>query len=455
MGVLETDYLVVGAGATGLTFTDVLVAETDADVLLVDRRDRVGGHWNDAYPFVSLHQPSITYGVPSLPLGEGRIVDGQQERATGTEVLAHLRRALDDVLLPSGRVRFLSRTDVMLDGPPRLVDLASGTTSDVIVRRKVVDATRLAGQVPATTEPSYAVAPDADWVRVGELPRRASEASSYCVIGAGKTGMDACRWLLERGVDPDAITWVRPRDMWLLDRASVQPLDEVASVLEGTALDLEALSLASSVEDLFTRLEASGRLLRLDDTVLPTGFRCAFVDTAELAQLRTVRRVIRLGHVLRVEPDRLVLEQGEAALAPGTLVIDCSARGLPALPPVPVFSADRVVVQYVRQCSPSFGAALCAWVEAHRSDVDEQNALCPPNPAPSTPLDWIRMTLVTLQAARAWRQAPDLLAWLDGCRLDIARGAADHAHEPRLQQAFALRQAHLKQAVQRAAVLLG
>ena len=65
----STDYLVVGAGASGLAFTDSLVAETDADVTLIDRRRAVGGHWVDAYPFVRLHIPSAYYGVNSLPLG--------------------------------------------------------------------------------------------------------------------------------------------------------------------------------------------------------------------------------------------------------------------------------------------------------------------------------------------------------------------------------------------------
>jgi hypothetical protein len=454
MGVLETDYLVVGAGATGLAFTDVLVAESDAEVLLVDRRPGPGGHWNDAYPFVRLHQPSITYGVPSLPLGEARVVDGQQERATGADVLAHFGRALEDVLLPSGRVRFLGGTDASLDGPPRLTDLATGTTTDVVVRRKVVDATRLSGDVPATSGPSYDVDAGSRWVRVGGLPEAASGAATYCVVGAGKTGMDACLWLLQRGVEPDAITWVRPRDMWLLDRASVQPLAEVGAVLEGASLDLEALSLATSLEDLFARLEATGRLLRLDEDVQPTGFRCAIVDAHEVARLRSLRRVVRKGHVLRVEPHRLVLEQGEVALEPGTLVVDCSARGLSTFPAEPVFTADLVVVQLVRMCSPTFSAALCAWVEAHRDDVDEQNALCPPNPPPLVPFDWVRMQVVSLEAAKAWRAAPDLLAWLEACRLNITAGALAHADDPRLQQAFLRRQAHLKPALQRAATLM-
>src|SRR3954466_10517446 len=74
MGVLETDYLVVGAGATGLAFTDALIeVEKDAAVVIVDRRYGPGGHWNDAYPFVRLHQAAACYGVNSRRLGNDRI----------------------------------------------------------------------------------------------------------------------------------------------------------------------------------------------------------------------------------------------------------------------------------------------------------------------------------------------------------------------------------------------
>jgi len=47
-GSIEVDYLVVGAGATGLAFTDALISGSDATVLMVDRRHGPGGHWNDA-----------------------------------------------------------------------------------------------------------------------------------------------------------------------------------------------------------------------------------------------------------------------------------------------------------------------------------------------------------------------------------------------------------------------
>ncbi len=66
---LSADYLVIGSGAMGMAFTDVLVTETDATVVMVDTHHRPGGHWNDAYPYVRLHQPSAFYGVNSKPLG--------------------------------------------------------------------------------------------------------------------------------------------------------------------------------------------------------------------------------------------------------------------------------------------------------------------------------------------------------------------------------------------------
>jgi cation diffusion facilitator CzcD-associated flavoprotein CzcO len=38
---------------------------------MVDRQHRSGGHWNNAYPFVRLHQPSEYYGVASRQLSHG------------------------------------------------------------------------------------------------------------------------------------------------------------------------------------------------------------------------------------------------------------------------------------------------------------------------------------------------------------------------------------------------
>src|SRR3954447_9749492 len=116
MATIETDYLGVGAGAAGMAVTDSLIGDSDADAVLVDRRHRPGGHWNSAYPFVRLHQPSAFYGVNSRVLGHDAIDTigpnaGCYERATGAEICAYLNAVLDETLLPSGRVRFYGLSD--------------------------------------------------------------------------------------------------------------------------------------------------------------------------------------------------------------------------------------------------------------------------------------------------------------------------------------------------------
>ena len=68
---IEVDYLIIGAGAMGMAFADIILTESDKTVLIVDMHQKPGGHWNDAYPFVTLHQPSAYYGVSSKELSKG------------------------------------------------------------------------------------------------------------------------------------------------------------------------------------------------------------------------------------------------------------------------------------------------------------------------------------------------------------------------------------------------
>ena len=147
MREIETDYLVVGAGASGMAFTDALIAASDAEVVMVDRRHRPGGHWNDDYSFVRLHQPSALYGVASRPLGQDRIDEsginaGFYERATAAEMCDYYGRVLDEHFLPSGQVRFFGMHDHLgndADGH-LLRSRVTGQITTVRVRRKLVDA---------------------------------------------------------------------------------------------------------------------------------------------------------------------------------------------------------------------------------------------------------------------------------------------------------------------------
>ena len=83
--------------------------------------------------------------------------------------------------------------------------------------------------------------------------------------------------------------------------------------MEGIALDAEAGAQAASIDELFERLEASGRLVRIDPSWPATMYRGTMLSARELDALRQIEDVVRLGRVRRIEADRIVLERGETA----------------------------------------------------------------------------------------------------------------------------------------------
>jgi hypothetical protein len=432
---LETDYLVIGTGATAMAFVDTLLDEQpDATVLMVDRLHRPGGHWNHAYPWVRVHQPSAWYGVASRELASGEkdkvgLNAGLYSMASGAEVLAHFDQVMQQRFLPSGRVRWLPMTDYQAgpDGTHRLASVVGGDVHTVQVRRKVVDGTHARTQVPATHPPHYTVAPGVDCIPINELATLSRPYAHYTVVGSGKTGIDACLWLLAHGAAPSRIRWLMPRDAWFLDRANLQPGLENFERNMGYSLDqFGSIVDAVTPTDLFVRLEAKGALLRLDPTVEPTAYRCCTVSRDELELLRRIADVVRLGRLQAIEPTRIVLDKGALPANPDTLYIDCSASAIQPLPGLPVFDGARINLFMLRFCQPLFSAALIAFVESHVEDDAARNALCAVVPSPEVPRDWMRMWAVSLANAARWRQHPELNAWLMKCRLNgqavMARG---------------------------------
>ncbi|MFG1608393.1 NAD(P)-binding protein [Actinoplanes sp. NPDC049265] len=459
---ISTDYLVVGAGAAGMAFADSIVTHSDADVVLVDRRHGPGGHWIDAYPFVRLHSPSAIYGVNSRPLGQDAIIPdglsaGLYEQATGAEICDYYDRVLNEQLIASGRVRFLGMHEYEADasGRHRLVSRLTGDTVDVTVNRKLVNAAYLENDIPATHTPSFQADPGVRLVPINALARLSEPPSGYTVIGAGKTGIDAVLWLLGNQVDPDRIRWIMPRDPLLLDRAGFQPLDQVPSLMDAVSREIEAIARATSMDDLVRRLETHGRMLTFDPAVPPTMWHCATVSRRELVQLRRVRDVVRLGHVRHIGSGEVTLDHGTIDSDAGQLYVDCSAGGLNRAPAKPIFEADRITVQLVRTCQPAFSAALVGFVETVREDDAAKNRLCPVNPYPRTPHDWLRGTAVTLTAARVWAENPDVQEWVDSSRLNYLKDVARHAGEPSMVEATRRQKEFLKPAVNRIPELLG
>jgi hypothetical protein len=416
---IEADYLVVGAGAMGLAFTDTIVGETDATVVVVDRYDQPGGHWTTAYPFVRLHQPSAYYGVNSRALGSGTIDHGglnagYYELASGAEVCAYFDAVMQQQLLPTGRVTYLPMSEYLGDGRIRTL---GGEEIEVSARRVVTSHVEII--VPSMRRPSYVV-DGVDCVPPNDLPRRREARDRYVIVGAGKTAMDACLWLLRHGVAPSRLTWIKPRESWILDRAGIQPGSQFAKgVLRDFSHQLAAVHEAASLPDLFDRLEAKGCLMRIDTSVYPTMYRCAILSQAELAELRRIDDVVRMGHVTSIEPGRITLDGGTRDIENSTLYIDCSADGLAHREPATVFDGDHISLQTVRTCQPAFSAAVIGHVEGTYADDFTRNAFCGPVPYPREPADWLRMMLAFNKNQLRWFSDPDMMAWVDGARLNV------------------------------------
>jgi hypothetical protein len=419
--MVSADYLIVGAGALGMAFADEMLSHSDASMVIVDRHHMAGGHWNDAYPFVRLHQPSAFYGVGSRQLGSNRIDEagpnkGYYEQASGAEVLSYFDGLMRERLLPSGRVKFFPMSEH--EGEGRIRSLLSGETTAVDVRRKIVDATYFQTSVPSTHERKYDVAEGVRIIPPNALPSVAPRYRRFAIVGAGKTGMDVGVWLLQAGAAPESIRWIVPRDSWLINREMVQPGDAFyGRFMSARAIQLEAAAEAASTDDLFARLERGGQMLRIDPSRTPTMYHGATIAVGEVEILRTIRDVVRMGHVRRIGRDRIELAQGEIEASPDTLYIDCTASAFGMRPARPVFEPGRITIQVMRANLFSMSAASIAIVEAKIEDEAQKNRLCAAMGMMDTMADWAPTMLAELEAQRVWAADPVLRQWLGGHRL--------------------------------------
>lgn len=426
---LAADYVIIGGGAMGMAFADVILAESEASVMIIDRHGKPGGHWNDAYPFVRLHQPSAFYGVNSRQLGADRVDthglnQGLYELASGAEVVAYYDQLLHQHFLPSGRVQYLPLSEVDVStvradsNTVSVRSLATGGTVEVKANKRVVNATYMNVSVPSQRAPGYAVADGLRFGPINSLASLSEPADGYVVVGAGKTGADACLFLLANGVDPDAIQWITPRDSWFLDRAMIQPgefretsgkffIDQFRHVAEST-----------SIADVFDRLEANGLLLRLDPDVQPTMYRCSTITKAELEQLKRITNIVRLGRVQQIDADQIVLDDGAIPTTANTFHVDCTADGLERRPARQVFDDRLLTLQTVRTCQQVFSAAFIAHAEVAYDNDDHRNMLCGVVPHPDAATDWLRSSLGNSMNSANWNADPELVAWLSNARLD-------------------------------------
>ncbi|MBV1702981.1 MAG: NAD(P)-binding protein [Hyphomicrobiales bacterium] len=419
---LETDYLVIGAGMTGLAFVDELINHSDAHITVVDKRDAPGGHWNDVYSFVNLHQPSVFYGVGSTELADYRIDTAGPNKgflslAKGPEITAYCHAIMRDRLLPSGQVTYLPFTEFEPQGA--LHSLLSGARETIKVRKKVVNAAHYTNVIPLTHTRKFKVDSNVTCVPPNDLPRLATHFSHFTVLGAGKTAMDACLWLLTHGAPASAIRWIIPRDAWFVNRAKTQPGPEFFDEVFGNFADQrQDLADATSARDLAHRHEASGTWLRLDRAIEPTMFHAAAMSEGELEKLRTISDQVRLGRVHHITSSAIYLERGEVPAVLGNLMIDCTASAVLPKPLQPVFAGDQITIQLLRFPFLPLSAAMIAFLEARFMDDDEKNKHSTPIPIPDTVEDYLRILKPDMDNRLHIARSPILREWMSLSRLD-------------------------------------
>ena len=423
--IIAPDYLVVGAGAMGMAFVDTLITDSKKTVVIVDRNPRPSGHWTIAYPFVRLHQPAAAYGVNSKRLENDGIEElgwnkGLADCSSRDEVCAYFDMVMKKTFFASGRVQYFPKCDYVGEGGFR--SIITGKNYRVSNDTCIVDATYSQTVVPSMRSPPYEVASEVNIVTPNDLPGISRGYANYTVVGCGKTGMDACLWILENDIDASRITWIKPRDSFLLERDAFQAGPQFAAKSQGFVKGiLESVMAASSLEDLLKHQAATQILLQLDEKVTPTMFHCATASRLEFEALKQIESIVRKGHVTRVTLEEVTLENGSYKPVPDTLYIDCSAGSIPKVAPVPVFRGHNITLEPVRYCQQTFSAALIAHVEATYNDERLKNELCGPVPMPNEPIDFPLVMLQTNLNTLGWLKQPKTVDWLSQCRLDYHR----------------------------------
>ena len=417
---ITVDYLIIGAGAMGMAFADVMVHESDYTIAIVDRNDAPGGHWTMSYPFVRLHGPSSFYGVNSKPMASDSL-GGGANLASGHEILDYYDQVMRNTLLASGRVTYLPKHNLdAVDSSGQLTaqahSLVTGKTTEIVVRRRVVDASYMNITVPAMGLRGFEVDEGVSVVPINEIVHLDGSYDRITVLGAGKTGLDACLWLLNRGVDPGQITWVVPRDAWYVNRDFDFPrLGSPAS----------ALADCRTADEVPLALERTTFVMRRDPDVAPTAFRCATVNPGELAKIRQIEHVVRLGRVRRIGTGSAHLDQGTIAARPGTVYVDCTSDGLAQRPLQPLFTDRAIILQVVLCCLLPPSAAIAARLECLDIDDRLRNDLCPPTINPVNADDLLTFYSNKAAMLSRWSRLPVLWEWFTSSR--FVRGIMDMA----------------------------
>ena len=329
------------------------------------------------------------------------------------------------------------------------------STSNIRVRKKVVDARYLEPDLPVFVGPKFTY-DDAvvKCIPVNELPMVQS-GKHYVVIGGGKTGMDAITYLQTVAkVVPSNITWVVPNDVWITARENIgscmEFLHTCTRLAKDQSSDMTALKRAVLAPDFFQEgfleWEKTGRVYRLHEDALPTKFKDATLCKREMDIIQKVTNVIsHHGRITSISDsgvmnfeDGTVMPLPDGQSVTDTVFVHCSAGAFnyskhPKYSP-PVYGDNVLTIQDVYG-TPGFCfvGSLFGRLEAMGDEIsdDEKNSMClAPQAGASeavSPLGPSGGDIGTISENHGlvqrvrnlekWLNVPEIKGWLEGHRL--------------------------------------
>ena len=199
---------------------------------------------------------------------------------------------------------------------------------------------------------------------------------------------------------------------------------------------VESAAACNDATDFVHRLEADGVMIRVDPNVEPGVFRGATLSLLELDTLRRIENVVRLGRVQRIGTNHMVFDGSSLSTDAQQVYVDCTAEGLRPVSPRSVFETDRITPQYVTIGVAPWSAATIAAVEASGQDEPRKNELCPPVAFTGEASSLLPISHAGLQVLCSAPLNPSFRHGPNSCRLNPARGAAEHLDDPKVQEAF-------------------
>ena len=226
----------------------------------------------------------------------------------------------------------------------------------------------MTANVPSMRPPTYVVGKGVNLVPINKLVDIKLPWKKYIVVGAGKTGLDALLYLLERNVNPDRITWIVPNDCWYLNR-DVFNMEDLWMEMEK---QYSAVVQANNIDDIYAKYEALGIMMRVDKNYWPTRIRGATITPGELEKIRQIKNLIRHGRIKEITSNSILFTNGTliSTDTEETLFVDCSASGCGLgahTPATTIFNGNVIYLQMMLLPQPCGSSAIIAALELRYS----------------------------------------------------------------------------------------